>query len=428
MTTVTIFKILTAPWAVAFNIAHFFALNEFRYSRKKSIIMTSVFMLMLIAAVIFFYGRYGSERGGQLSLLFYIIPQIIFFYIISKYRDGRFFFTFFFATGISLFIIQSSNLVDYYSPWDNYIVMFLLRMILYPLVLFILTTRFRKPYKHAMRIIPIGWNLFAVISVLYALVILLVFNFPTTLSKRPHDIPVLVIVFVLMLLTYQYFISALLRQQEHYHEKEQNQLLEMQLMMMQQRIDQTEESARNTDIYRHDLRHRLNTVAGMLAQNQTKEATEYIGHSISELDNTEIRRWCANPVLNAMFAAYFAAAKSKNIIIEATLDIPAELDTDATSLSVVFANAIENAIHAVSKLPEGERIIRCKCIRQPKLMFSVSNPYSGEIKLDEKGIPTSVECGHGIGIRSIVAYCEKNDAVCDFKIEDHWFSIRIVKN
>ena len=231
-----------------------------------------------------------------------------------------------------------------------------------------------------------------------------------------------------MLLTYHHFISALLSQQRNYHEKEQNQLLEMQLMRMQQRIEQTEDAARSIDIYRHDLRHRLNTVAGMLAQNQINEAMEYIGHSMSELDSTEIDKWCANPVLNAMFASYFSAAKARNIRIEATLDIPADLDTDASSLSVVFANAIENAIHAVSKLPENERIIRCKCIRHPKLMFSVSNPYTGEISLDENGIPLSEESGHGIGILSIIAYCEKNDAVCDFKIDDHWFSIRIVKN
>lgn len=428
MTTFTIFKFLTAPWAVIFNIAHFFALNEFRCSRKKSLIMTGIFLVLLIASVIIVYGRYGSERGGQLSLLFYIIPQIIFFYSISLYRDGRFFFTFFFTSGISMFIIQSSNLIDYYLPNDNNIVMFLLRIILYPLVLFILVTKFQKPYKHAMSTITIGWNLFAVISALYTLILLLIFNFPTTLSKRPDDIPVLAIAFILMLLTYQYFISTLLKQQQNFHEKEQNQLLEMQLMMMQQRIEQTEDALRNTDIYRHDLRHRLNTVAGMLANNRTKEATDYIGHSISELDNTEIRSWCANPVLNAMFAAYFAAAEAKNITIEAALDIPADLNTDATSLSVVFANAIENAIHAVTKLPENERIIRCKCIHRPKLMFSVSNPYIGEINLNEKGIPTSEESGHGIGIRSIIAYCEKNDAVCDFKIEDHWFSIRIVKN
>ncbi|MBQ8983899.1 MAG: GHKL domain-containing protein [Lachnospiraceae bacterium] len=428
MTPALLLKALTAPWAVIFNTAHFFALNEFRYSKKKSLILTICFMLPLIAVVLFFYGKFGSERGGQLALLFYIMPQIIFFYILSRYRDGRFFFTFFFTSGISIFIIQFSNLIDYYSTSENHIVLFLLRMTLYPLALFILVTRFREPYKHAMNTIHIGWALFAVISALYTIILLLIFNFPTTLSTRPEDIPVLAITFILMILTYQHFISSLLRQQKDYHEKEQNQLLEIQLKMMQQRMEQTETAMRNTEIYRHDLRHRLNTVAGMLTRNQTEEAREYIGHSISELDNTEIRNWCANPVLNAMFASYFSYAETKKIKIEAALDIPAQLDLDATSLSVVFANAIENAIHAVCKLPEEERIIRCKCIRHPKFMFSISNPYIGEILLDEKGIPTSDECEHGIGILSILAYCEKNDAECDFKIEDQWFSIRIVKN
>jgi len=73
---------------------------------------------------------------------------------------------------------------------------------------------------------------------------------------------------------------------------------------------------------------------------------------------------------------------------------------------------LENAVHAVRKLPQERRIIYCKCIRYPQLMFSVSDPYEGKVRFDGNGCPVADTPSHGTGTRSIAAYCEKNGAVC----------------
>ena len=61
-------------------------------------------------------------------------------------------------------------------------------------------------------------------------------------------------------------------------------------------------------------------------------------------------------------------------MLQATEDLP----VDAAELSTVFANALENAIHAVKQLPSEQRVIRCKYIRHPQLMFRVANPSTKE--------------------------------------------------
>ena len=428
MESVTIFKALTAPYAIIFHIAIFFALNEFRYSRKRAAFLTILLNIPILLVTVSIYILLGSESGGQFALLFYIIPQTVVYLVISRYRDGRFFSTYFFTSGINIFIIQISNLIDYYSPCDNNIVMFLIRVVLYPVALFFIVKAMQKPHRRAMNSIHTGWNFFAYLSVLYTLLLLLVFNFPDTLHKRPYDIPALILIFILMLLTNFYYIQTLLRQQDYYHEKEINQFLELQMKMMQQKIDQTAQTEKSISIYRHDLRHMLNTLSGMLADHQNDAALVYIENNIGTIDSVKNQKWCKNPVLNAMFSAYFGSAGSHEIQIEAKLDLPELTDEDAMGLSFVFANAIENAIQAVIKLPPEKRIIRTRALKFPKLMFSVSNPYTGSILFDEAGIPTSKKSGHGIGIRSILAYCEKNNAVCDFKTKDGWFTIRVVKN
>lgn len=61
-------------------------------------------------------------------------------------------------------------------------------------------------------------------------------------------------------------------------------------------------------------------------------------------------------------------------------------------------------------------------------MFRVSNSYAGEIHFDDSGLPIAADRSHGIGIQSISAYCEKNNAVCEYKVQDGWFTIRIVQS
>lgn len=196
---------------------------------------------------------------------------------------------------------------------------------------------------------------------------------------------------------------------------------------MQQRVEQILQTERQLAIQRHDLRHRFQTLDAMLQQEQVQEARAYIDVAEEALQDTTVKRWCLNPVLDAVFAFYFRQAETEGIRIEADMNIPVQLHIDAAELSTVFANALENAIHAVRRLPEAERVIRCKCIQYPQLMFRVSNPYAGEVRFDENHRPMTEHQAHGIGTRSIAAYCEKHGAFCEYQAENGWFTVQIIQ-
>ena len=59
-------------------------------------------------------------------------------------------------------------------------------------------------------------------------------------------------------------------------------------------------------------------------------------------------------------------------------------------------------------------------------MIQISNSFNGKVEFDRNGIPVSHTPGHGIGTRSIVAFCEKHKAFYEFKADDQRFSLRIV--
>ncbi|MDE6738409.1 MAG: hypothetical protein K2K07_04890, partial [Lachnospiraceae bacterium] len=51
---------------------------------------------------------------------------------------------------------------------------------------------------------------------------------------------------------------------------------------------------------------------------------------------------------------------------------------------------------------------------KPKLMREISNPCGDDIVVSPDGIPLSKEKEHGIGTRSIMAFCKKHNAFCSF--------------
>ena len=427
MDNITIFNTLSAPYSILFHIAMFFVLNEYRYPRKKAAHLTVLLNLPILALTIAMYLFLGSERGGQLAILFYFVPQLAVSFFLSRYRDGRLFSTYFFVNSIFIFIIQITNLMDYYSPYDNHIVMFVSRLVLYPVAFAFLYKVVSKPYRRAMNELREGWGLFSYISAVFTLLIVVEFNFPSTLSKRPTDIPVMILTFVVMFLSNFYYFAILLKLHEHYIQHELSRYQKQQMELMQERIDHMTEAEKTLSIYRHDMRHILTTLSGMISDGLYDEADRFIKKHIGPIEEASPAKWCEDGVLNSMFCAYFAEAKKRGIEIDAQIDIKKLSEDESAMFSIMCANAIENAIHAAERLSDKRKVIRVRAVCFPKLMFSVGNPYKGSIKTNDEGVPISDEEGHGIGILSILDYCEKNDAMYDFKIEDGWFSVRVAK-
>lgn len=207
--------------------------------------------------------------------------------------------------------------------------------------------------------------------------------------------------------------------------KERQHILEAQTSVMERRAFEVRQAEEKIAIERHDLRHRLQTVASLIEHGNPSQAMEYIESSQAVLDEGRRERCCQNIVLDAILSTYLERAAELGIQVETHLAIPDELPVDTTELSTVFANALENAIHACQELPLERRRILCTCVTQPRFMFEVSNPYETVVKFGPDGLPKSSRDGHGIGIRSIMAFAEKHNAICRFRTEDSWFKVQI---
>ena len=353
------------------------------------------------------------------------IPFLIFFSCISLYRDGRLFFAFFASHILLVSIVCVTNLVDSYFPTEGMLVSSIARLIIFPVV-FVLIHRFMSiPYKKLQSQIYVGWNIQALIAGMFYILILYTYNFPTLLYKRPVDIPVFLFQIIIVFLFLYRTVATLIALQENQEMEKQKTLFNNQMETIKSRIEQTEITEKQLAVERHDLRHRYNTILSLLADGDTEKIKEYVNSSSLHLDKTVNTAWCSNAFISATVDIYASLARYHGITLNARLDVPQELPVSSEELSVVFANALENAINAVKDLPEDKRQIQLICIHQPKLMLQIKNPIGSKVHFDKDNKPVSSQKGHGIGAWFIEQYCRQNNAVSEYFIEDGWFTFRL---
>jgi len=410
-------------WSLVGAAVIFILLFQSKYPPRKTRLIIFSIVAILLPTALAIYSFVGPEHIMGVTLMTATIPSLILFYLLSEYRDGRFFFTFCLSDTVCIWLMQLTNLLDR-ACGGTYIVLFVSRLVLFLLLWLLLRTKLRRPYLELQANLPGGWWMITAISAGFYLLLLTV-SIPIDVPLEQHALVQLLVVIVLMPVTYLAILGSLRRQMLYYEARNREDLLQTQISGLRGRMDATRAAEETIRIERHDLRHKLLTVEDMLRRSGTEEALSYIRTLRGEVEYTNPERWCADPLLDTVFSSYFAQARRQGIEVKATLAFPDKLPVDSAELSTVFSNALENAIRVCSTLPRERREIVCTCISQPCLMFEIANPCGDDVHFDKAGLPVAREPGHGIGTRSIAAFCEKHNACCVYEAKDGWFYLKI---
>lgn len=401
-----------------------FLFYEYRCSRRVFAITAISFFLVISSGCLAILFTQGVAVMGQWGVLIGTAPTLIFFFLLSRRRDAHFLFIFCLSDTVCIWIELATALVDYWVK-GNGVVTFALRLVAFPLLEYAVWRWLRQPFLQISHLVRKGWLLFALMTGSCYLILVLISVFPTAIFERPQDMPLAAMVLVLIALAYATIFQVLFEQLRVLEAQERQQVLEAQAAMMSRRVEDMRQAEESMRIERHDMRHRLQSLAALVREGEQTAALEYIGASQDALDGTSRPPFCKNVILDAVLASFFERARERGIQVEPRLAVPDPLPVDATELSTVLGNALENAIRACEELPREERRILCTCIAKPALMLEIANPYAGELRFGPDGLPLSDRPGHGVGVRSIVAFAEKNGAVCQFQAEDGWFKVQI---
>ena len=202
--------------------------------------------------------------------------------------------------------------------------------------------------------------------------------------------------------------------------------LQVESLLREQAKAQYRISKENIDainIKCHDLKHQLLAVKNVFDPREYNEIMEMINSYGAEIQTN-------NEVLDVVFQDKNLQCRKLGIQFTCIIDGKALDFMGTTDLYVLFGNLIDNAIEAVSKLPDGETKNIQVNVRRDRgfVIVTIENSYTGELVWSEGRLTTSKsdKRNHGFGIRSIEKIVHKYNGRYSISTEDQIFSMNIV--
>lgn len=401
------------------------SMTEFRFGRWKLLCIMAVYSVWVVASSLVLL-----RLGGELLLLrlFFLtisIPATLLTYWAASDTPAQAVFNYMTQILVSTLSASMIRWVTE-SLGLSRLVNILLMCVFYLTVIYLEWHFLRRPFRMLIQVMPTRWGVLTLIPCVFCGYLILVSSWPGSYLENEAQRIYVYAAVIPLVFVYIAVFKSLLAQYHIQMERQSTALLKVQISALKEKIRRTKEVNENVRIQRHDLRHQLQAVTELVSRGERTAALDFLEAAQRRLDEQKAVRWCRPPVLDAVFSACFGQAGRQGIRVEAELTLDETLPVDEAELAMVFANALENAIHACQALPEGERVLRCKAISRPGLMLEVANPCAGPVDFDGEGLPRSEKTGHGLGSRSIRAFCQKHGALCRFEYRDGWFTLRII--
>jgi hypothetical protein len=198
------------------------------------------------------------------------------------------------------------------------------------------------------------------------------------------------------------------------------------LHMQKENYRISEESVDLVNRKYHDLKHQIQLLRSEITSD---EKLRYLDEMEQEIHSYEAQNKTGNKTLDTLLTAKSLKCQDLGISLTCVAD-GAELDfMKPTDLSVLFGNALDNAIESVEKISDADkRLIHLTISREKSfLRIRVENCYEGEINF-VGGLPSTAKDAryHGYGMKSIRSIVEKYNGSMTVKAQDGWFELRIL--
>lgn len=390
--------------------------------RKRTLWFALTAIVVLDMALnIIFYLRNDYTLLGKLDILFFILIGVVLKPLFHETFMHWLFNCFAVMNVYAIVVILSYYLCGLFP--HPYFALIALRFILFATVIVIFHKRLRPLYRQAAE----HWSVYLFVLTCLFLNFAWYFMASNDIEQMmTNNFVQLLLLVLLAILVYLAIFLSLRKTMQEAALREENLKIQSDREMTRQRLALMDEAVHQMIIVQHDHRHFSNTLLSLLRQGEANKAVELIRQQ-SDAMPLKPQSYCQNVSVNAAVSYYTELARQRGINCELRLDIPKELHIDEFSLAMVVSNLMENAITAVFALPaEEDRVVRFTAVNTGQLILELSNPYTGEVLLDERGFPISPEKGHGNGTQSVVDFINKCGGELVYDISGGIFTVRIM--
>lgn len=209
-------------------------------------------------------------------------------------------------------------------------------------------------------------------------------------------------------------------------------LLETQTQVQSKSITQLENSYNGMRTLRHDMQNHLLCMSALIEKEDYAALRQYVNTMANTVDEAAFMRISGNNAVDAILNEKLLEAKKNKIATQYDIcPVDALLTTsppriEPMDLCILLSNALDNAVEACKKLPEGEeRFINIKIqSTQDYLVLSCANSApepkrQGELFSTDKQDAEN----HGFGLRSIKSTVKKYKGESLFRYENGIFTV-----
>lgn len=197
---------------------------------------------------------------------------------------------------------------------------------------------------------------------------------------------------------------------------------EQQMRMQLKHMDETILSQNKLRAMRHDMNSHLIALKSFFDARDFKGGSRYIENLDAQFQQAALSVNTGNNALDSVLSAKRSLAESKDVAFHTKIKIQENLPIAPEDCSIIFGNALDNAIEACERLPaDAEKSINLFLQQDATTIFcKITNTA---LPNTEKTFLTSKadKVNHGFGMKNIKEALEKYPSLYNFKQQENQF-------
>lgn len=216
-----------------------------------------------------------------------------------------------------------------------------------------------------------------------------------------------------------YFYERSQRQHQIIRHQEQS---EQQMRGQLKHMDEIILKQNELRAMRHDMNAHLTALKGLLDSGALAESRDYVSALVDQFQQVAPAVNTGNNALDAILSAKQSLAESKGIAFRTHLRIQERLPIAPEDLAIIFGNALDNAIEACDRLPEGaEKRITLVLQQDATMLLCRITNTAPEKKNALLATSKADKANHGFGVQNIREALDKYEATVTFSQEGTLF-------
>lgn len=198
--------------------------------------------------------------------------------------------------------------------------------------------------------------------------------------------------------------------------EKENALLQQQSEMQLEVYSDLQQRYQNSMETIHDAKRHVRALESLIQSDHLAEAQQYKESLFQKLNELQPSIQCDNPLLSAILNHVFLKAEQRHITLKMDLQGEEQLSMLAgVDLTTIASNLLDNAVDAVSELPEEQRYIHfAVAFQMGEIMIHVENPTKNDLKREGNAVVSTKEGHLGLGLKNVEMVVKKYKG--DFKI------------